>query len=181
MTRFGYVMATYVSVFAVGALSFVHVTPRLIWNASASAPIGLYSIHQLQRLTDDDLVAVNPPERLSRFLARRDYLAAGVPLLKRIVARPGQTVCRTGSVITVDGAAMGLTLARDRMGRPLPVWQGCTRIAAGQVFLMNRRVPDSFDGRYFGPLSTAAIIGRAVPLWTDEDANGRFAWRARSR
>ena len=38
MTRFGYVMTTYFSVLAIGGLAFVHVSPKLIWNASASAP-----------------------------------------------------------------------------------------------------------------------------------------------
>jgi hypothetical protein len=37
------------------------------------------------------------------------------------------------------------------------------------------------DGRYFGPLSTNTIIGRAVPLWTDEDGDGRFQWHAATR
>ncbi|HWA02466.1 MAG TPA: S26 family signal peptidase, partial [Rhizomicrobium sp.] len=39
----------------------------------------------------------------------------------------------------------------------------------------------SMDGRYFGPLATNTIIGRAVPLWTDEDGDGRFQWRAATR
>jgi hypothetical protein len=41
-------------------------------------------------------------------------------------------------------------------------------IAAGEVFLMNRQSPDSLDGRYFGPLPTTTIVGRADPLWTHE-------------
>jgi type IV secretory pathway protease TraF len=28
-------------------------------------------------------------------------------------------------------------------------------------------VADSFDGRYFGPVTTAAIVGRLVPLWVE--------------
>ena len=43
---------------------------------------------------------------------------------------------------------------------------------------MNPGVPDSLDGRYFGPLPASSIIGRAVPLWTDEGHDGRFVWRA---
>jgi len=57
----------------------------------------------------------------------------------------------------------------DRSGRPLPIWQGCHVIADGEVFLMNWRSADSFDGRYFGALPTSAIIGTAVPLWTGEE------------
>jgi len=59
MTRFGYVMTTYFCVLAIGGLSFVHVAPRLIWNASASTPIGLYAIHPAEHLEVTDLVAVD--------------------------------------------------------------------------------------------------------------------------
>lgn len=83
--------------------------------------------------------------------------------------------------ITVDGIKTGMALKRDRAGRDLPVWQGCRRIASGEVFLMNWQVRDSLDGRYFGLLPTSQIIGRAVPLWTDEDGNGRFEWCAPTR
>jgi type IV secretory pathway protease TraF len=60
----------------------------------------------------------------------------------------------------------------------LPVWRGCRRIAAGEVFLMNGNVPDSLDGRYFGPLAVSAVIGRARPVWTDPNGDGRFTWAA---
>jgi type IV secretory pathway protease TraF len=33
---------------------------------------------------------------------------------------------------------------------------------------MNWRSEDSLDGRYFGTLPGAAIVGRAEPLWTYE-------------
>ena len=87
----------------------------------------------------------------------------------------------TGSTITVDGVAYGEALERDRMGRPLPVWRGCRRIAHGELFLMNFDVPDSLDGRYFGPLPASTVIGRAVPLYTDEAGDGHFVWRTPTR
>jgi type IV secretory pathway protease TraF len=87
-------------------------------------------------------------------------------MLKRVLARPGQTVCRDGLAITVDNIARGEARERDSRGRPLPVWQGCRVIAAGEVFLMNWQSADSLDGRYFGVLPMSAIIGRAEPLWT---------------
>jgi len=33
MTRFGYVMTTYFAVMLIGGLSFIHIAPKLIWNA----------------------------------------------------------------------------------------------------------------------------------------------------
>ena len=76
---------------------------------------------------------------------------------------------------------IGDALDRDRRGRPLPVWQGCRRIAYGDIFLMNPDVHDSLDGRYFGPIPTRDVIGKATPLYTDEDGDGRFVWRAATR
>uniref|UniRef100_B0SV57 Putative conjugal transfer protein n=1 Tax=Caulobacter sp. (strain K31) TaxID=366602 RepID=B0SV57_CAUSK len=181
MTRLAYVMTTYAAVFTTVALSFLHVAPRLIWNASASTPIGLYSIGPAGHLEVTDLVAVDAPEPLARFLADGGYLPRGVPLMKRVVALPGQEVCRIGRDIMVDGIAIGSALARDHRGRELPVWQGCRRIADGEVFLMNWQVRDSLDGRYFGPIPASAIIGQALPVWTDERGDGRYVWRAPTR
>jgi hypothetical protein len=64
---------------------------------------------------------------------------------------------------------VGEAYERDGRGRPLPVWHGCRIIADGDVFVMNWQAEDSLDGRYFGPLPASAIIGRAVPVWTDEE------------
>ena len=75
----------------------------------------------------------------------------------------------------------GDALDRDRRGRPLPIWQGCRKVADGDIFLMNVSVADSLDGRYFGPIAASTVIGQATPLYTDEDGDGRFVWRAETR
>jgi conjugative transfer signal peptidase TraF len=143
--------------------------PHFIWNASESVPIGLYRLPPTGNLFVTQLVAVQPPEPLATVLADHRYLSRGVPMLKRVLALPGQTICRDGLAITVDNIATGEARASDRSGRPLPIWQGCHVIADGEVFLMNWRSADSFDGRYFGALPTSAIIGTAAPLWTGEE------------
>ena len=143
--------------------------PRYLWNVSNSVPIGLYRLSPIGRLAVTELVAVAPPEPTATFLADGDYLPRNVPMLKRVLALPGQTVCREHLTITVDAIAMGIARERDGRGRPLPVWQGCRVIASGQVFLMNWQSADSLDGRYFGMLPTSAIMGRAEPVWTDEE------------
>ena len=151
---------------------------KLMWNASASAPIGLYTIDFDGPFDVTDLVAVDAPEPLAAFMVERGYIARGVPLLKRVLGLPGQRVCRLRSTITVNGIEMGEALERDSLGRDLPVWQGCRVIGDDQLFLMNWEVRDSLDGRYFGPIPAAFVIGRAVPLWTDEEGVGRYEWRA---
>jgi conjugative transfer signal peptidase TraF len=142
--------------------------PWLVWNASASVPIGLYAVVTIIDAHTGDLVVVKPPEPLARFLADGGYLPRGVPLLKHVAAVAGQTVCRIGRSVTVDAIEIGEARERDGRGRSLPVWQGCRVIAKGEIFLMNRRSVDSLDGRYFGPLPAASIVGRAIPLWVDQ-------------
>lgn len=181
MSSRGYVLVTYLAVLLVAVLACISVTPRLIWNASASVPVGLYALHADTQPDIGDLVAVRPPAPLGRFLAERHYLPLDVPLMKRVAALPGREVCRRNLAITVDGVPIGDALDRDRLGRPLPVWQGCRRLGLGELFLMNAAVPDSLDGRYFGPLPAATVIGEATPLYTDEAGDGRFVWRAATR
>ncbi|MYZ49094.1 S26 family signal peptidase [Propylenella binzhouense] len=143
--------------------------PKLVWNASASVPIGLYAVQPIERLEVTQLVVVRPPEPLAAFLSDGGYLGYGAPLLKRIAALPGQTVCREGAEVKVQGVTWAVARERDRIGRMLPTWSGCRRLRDGEVFLLNWDEPDSLDGRYFGPLPASSLAGRAVPLWTDEE------------
>lgn len=154
---------------------------RFIWNASASVPLGLYRIVPPDRIEVTDLAVVMPPDKLAGFLDQRGYLPRGVPLIKRVLALGGTTVCRSDSAIVAYDTTYGEARERDTRGRPLPVWQGCRRLRDGEAFLMNWDSPDSFDGRYFGPLPLSTVVGRAIPLWTDEDGAGRFEWHAPTR
>ena len=139
--------------------------PKLVWNASASVPVGLYRVQSARKLEVSNLVVVQPPKPLADFLAVGDYLPRGVPLLKRVAGVSGQRVCRIDFTVTVDGAPLGDARANDRRGRLLPVWQGCFILADDQVFLLNFASPDSFDGRYFGAIPKTSVVGRASPIW----------------
>lgn len=139
--------------------------PRLVWNPSESVPIGLYEIHSVDRLAIGELVLAEPPEPLASFLDNGGYLPRGVPLLKHVAALPGQSICRTDRVVTVDGRATAMALDRDSRGRVLPVWTGCRLVGSGQVFLLNPAASGSLDGRYFGPIPASSITGRATPIW----------------
>jgi conjugative transfer signal peptidase TraF len=143
--------------------------PLFVWNASESVPIGLYRVQPAGRLIVTDLVVAFPPEDLANRLAENGYRPRGVPLIKRVLALPGQIVCREKLTITVDGIEMGAARARDRRGRVLPSWQGCRTLAQGEVFLMNWDEPASLDSRYFGPLPLTTIAGRGEPVWTFEE------------
>lgn len=144
--------------------------PALVWNATASVPVGLYRVLPLAgdpRV--GDLVLARVPDALATLLAERGYLPFGVPLLKRVAAVAGQRVCERAGVVSIGGRVVATALANDGRGRPLPRLEGCSVLGRGEVFLLNAGVPASLDGRYFGSTPVASIIGRAVPLWTRRD------------
>ncbi|WP_299613988.1 S26 family signal peptidase [uncultured Tateyamaria sp.] len=148
------------------AVAQIDRAPRLIWNTSASVPIGLYVVRASHGPRLGDLVAVRLPEDLSSWVVERGYVGADTLLLKRVAAVSGMTVCRNNLEITIDGSIVAEAASADQHGRPLPRWTRCVTLASDDVFLLITDVADSLDGRYFGPLSADTILGRAIPLWT---------------
>ncbi|WP_278983799.1 S26 family signal peptidase [Sphingobium yanoikuyae] len=181
MTRLGYVLMTivvaelFIALFAGVAWFAPH--PRLLWNASASAPIGLYRVHPGESPSHGDMVAFTPPPALARFMAERHYLPVGVPLLKHVAARPGALICRRDAAVTIDGRLVAIAKRADSHGRPLPVWRGCRALRPDELFLLNA-APDSFDGRYFGPVPACGLIGRATPILTRDAPDAPLRWRS---
>jgi len=148
---------------------------RLLWNSSASAPVGLYLVHVGARPRRGVFVALMPPPGLAAFMVRRRYLGVNVPLLKRVAATAGARVCRADDLITIDGVARATARAHDRAGRALPGWGGCRALEQGELFLLNAPA-DSFDSRYFGPLSDQSVIGTATPILTRAAPDAPWRW-----
>lgn len=165
MKRHGVLSATAFGALLLVAPSVLALTPLLIWNASASVPVGLYRASGAGILRIGDLVAVAPPADLATFLAERGYLPRGVPLLKHVAALADSVACRDGSIVAIDGRQIATARERDRSDRPLPVWSGCRTLAVDEVFLLNPDAADSFDGRYFGPLRRGTITAKLMPIW----------------
>lgn len=140
-------------------------TPRLVWNASASAPIGLYAIDPEASIHAGDMVVARLPERWRMLAARRRYLPANVPLVKQVSAVAGDQVCAVGAHVRVNGRPIAERRRADAAGRPLPWWHGCIRLRQGQLFLLMPGSPASFDGRYFGPSEGVQLVGKATLLW----------------
>jgi conjugative transfer signal peptidase TraF len=147
------------------ASSLVDSPPILVWNATASAPRGLYCIAPLTGLQASDLVLVQPDPASAALYAERGYLPLGVPLLKRVGALGGMRVCQRGGDVTIEGRHVANALPTDGRGRPMTPWSGCRALSDSEFFALNADVPTSLDGRYFGPLPLSSVIGRAIPVW----------------
>jgi conjugative transfer signal peptidase TraF len=139
--------------------------PRLVWNATASAPIGLYAVTPGAPVRVGDMVIARVPEPWRTLAAHRRYVPSNVPLVKRVAAGPGDEVCALGTLIFVNGAPMTVRRRRDGAGRLMPWWDGCARLHAHRYFLLMPGNAASFDGRYFGVTDETLLIGKARLLW----------------
>ena len=169
MTRPIWASVAFIGVGAIVLSTAIDTPTVFLWNASPSAPIGLYRLQSIDHLEPCDLVAVAAPDPIAAFIAERGYLPPDIPLLKHVAGLPGQIVCRIGHSITVDGVSVGQAQHTDSHGRPMPFWQGCRRITSDEVFLMNPDAENSLDGRYFGPIHHSAILSEAIPIWTADE------------
>lgn len=141
--------------------------PLLIWNGSSSAPIGLYTVRTDKPLARGDMVAATLAEPYRSLAAARRYLPSEVPLIKRIAAVSGDTVCAQGDHIIINQRRVAVRKRIDPQNRALPYWQGCIQLGARHYFLLMEPHPDSFDGRYFGLTEARNIIGKVRLLWPD--------------
>ena len=151
--------------------AFVQPLPRLVYNPSDSVAVGWYRVdprgHGAASLLVGSIVLTRLPADAAALSAQRGYLPARIPLLKRVGAVAPQEVCVFGALVWIDGVPVAAVRSADRLGRPLPSWPQCRRLQAGEIFLLSTTNPASFDSRYFGPVSTSAVIGVAHPVWLE--------------
>jgi type IV secretory pathway protease TraF len=83
MTRSGRIAAITAAALGLGLSALSRPALRLIWNASASVPIGLYAVHPAGTLHVNELLVVMPPEPLATFLDERRNYHGSTPFQSR--------------------------------------------------------------------------------------------------
>lgn len=154
---------------AIGFATLAELTPRIVWNGSASVARGLYRIDPGPVRTGD-LVLTRLPAWADHLAWERGYYPPDIPVLKRIAAVQGDRICRLGERIFVNGAPVATAQITDSLGYEMPSWSGCRVLDADKILLINAH-PGSFDGRYFGATDRSLVMGRAIPLWTRDEAS----------
>ncbi|MFM9848015.1 MAG: S26 family signal peptidase [Hyphomicrobiaceae bacterium] len=159
--------AGWIAAIVVVAVISTIISPRrllFVWNVTPSTPIGFYIVTQAIP-NRGDLVVTRLPPGMEALAVSRAMLSANTPVLKPIAALAGDLVCRSSSTVTINGRFAAIARELDRHGRSLPIWRGCRRLSASQIFILAGH-PDSFDSRYYGPLDAHRARGVAHPLLT---------------
>ena len=144
----------------------------LRFNATGSLPMGIYAV---STAATANLVEFCPPESCSRLSVVRGYRSPGNcpdgddPLLKPVVAKPGDTVVFAESGLQVNGILLRNTAPRRWDSRGRPLWHypfGTYRVSADSVWVASTYHPLSFDSRYFGPIPIRTIRNHLRPFLT---------------
>lgn len=147
--------------------------PTILLNLSSSAPVGIW-MRTTQVAQPGDWVAACLPSEVAHAARHRRYTPRGrcpsntTPVLKILAARSGVVVESTAEGLLVDsGLWPGSRIQpEDRQGRPVTtVMSYPYAVPTGQVLLLTHH-PQSWDGRYFGPLPEWTLLGTYRPLWT---------------
>ena len=160
------ILTSVAAILALVAAVFISFSPHITYNPSPSAPLGWYTVEQISVVQKGDYLLMNLPESARKMASNRHYLPSDIPLLKHVFATFGDTICMKEGVVYVNEKPVAKALPVDSKGRAMPQLSLCRRLALGEYFLLNPDISDSFDSRYFGPITTDLVIGKAVPLWT---------------
>ncbi len=136
--------------------SFLRTRPALIWNSTASAPVGLWRILN-HAPVKGDWVAVRPAEDVLESIRTAGLELGDQLLIKTIAGSAGDHVCRDNGNISINGTRVATAMSHSSLGVPLPGWNGCRLLRETEVFLLGES-DASFDGRYFGPTEMSTVI-----------------------
>ena len=160
----------------------LNVTLRLAglqWSLTGSMPPGVYRVTH-DPLTRGQIVAVCLPPPIAQFGWQRGYLSklpalrllSECPggyqaLLKRIAAVEGDVVEVRPEAVLINGQRIerSATQEVDRWGRALPhVPWGTYTLKSGELWLLATYAVNSWDSRYYGPVSVADVFATARPM-----------------
>lgn len=133
-------------------------TPLALWNTTPSEPEGLY-LRSTELPGKGAIIAFRLPEPGFAYVDDAMPYLRRQSLLKAVAAGQGDLVCIGPDGLAINGVHLGPIAARDSRGRLLPHWIGCRRLGSDELFVFSARVPNSFDSRYFGPVSRSAVLG----------------------
>ena len=138
------------------------------WNHTASIPVGLY-MRTIEPIGVGSTVSFPAPPMAREYAIVRGGRGDATPFIKELAAGPGDEVCvfetETGKWLIIDNKIVLSIHPLDRQGNRLPnfMMDDCRKLNPDEWLPIGMH-PDSFDGRYYGPVKYGDISGAYEPL-----------------
>jgi conjugative transfer signal peptidase TraF len=164
------------TVVSIALISFASYLP-VRFNLTGSMPRGIYLLKSSHIINRGDLIMICLPNFLANFGLQRGYLLPGScqngsqPLLKKVVAKSGDTIVLSADSMQVNGKQLpcSATLNTDYQNRTLPsTLRGIYTLKQHQLWLYGVSSARSWDSRYMGVIDSSSVINVVMPLITYE-------------
>lgn len=138
----------------------------VLYNHSPSMPVGLYwrvsANAAPAHFAKGTIVTVRAVAVAPEIAAVRHFDGPKNRFIKRVAATGGDRVCAAGKKLTINADQQierRVALDANQSGKAaILAWSGCRVLAQNEVLLLGE-TEDSFDGRYWGPISIEQIEG----------------------
>ena len=139
--------------------------PFLYWNHTESEPKGLY-LAVPGSIQKGDLVVMKVPDHMKDICYGRGWMKENETMLKTVAALERDWYEVRDREFFVNGVRIGFISETDSHGLPLPQLKAGKYVVEADFFLpIANQKANSFDGRYFGPVSKNLIVAKVVPIY----------------
>lgn len=148
-------------------------------NWTDSLPRGIYQDTQ-EPITYGTLVTECLPQKWAELGVNRGWISHGscangaMPILKKVVGMPGDTIVLTREYVAVNGKILlgTASLFLDSQGREIPhMLRGTYVLGPAEFWLMADNIVNSWDSRYTGPAARENIKTTVRPVWVEAANN----------
>lgn len=153
-----------ISLFAIAIGIIKKAGYHIIYSATASMPQGFYLIVPVKKITRYDIIEFIPPKEALDFARKLHWIPDSGSIIKYVFAIPGDFVCVHNNAIWINGKKIGKIYRFYAFEKLLPQTKICGKLQENQYLLLSTKRDRSFDGRYFGAVSSLNILGRAIPI-----------------
>ena len=146
------------------ATSLLLANRQLVINTSPSVAPGIY-ISVDEKPAVGRIVDFRIPARAWPYIRQRTgHMGRNWYILKPIAAGPGDRVNTMGHWLYINGRKIAPIYTHDEKGRLLPHWRADCVLGSHEHFVYSSRIWNSFDSRYYGPISQNQITAVRQPL-----------------
>lgn len=165
----GFLAILALAIVGVGALALRQDAPWVLHNVSPSSPLGFY-VYTGDAPRAGTYLAFHPHgQSFERITESTGLPMPTVPILKLIIAGPGDHVCYSHDTESFRINKIRSLGIQDRVfqGHHIPLWQECRDLRGDEYFVHSDRIPNSLDSRFYGPVQASTIVGTYAPLWIE--------------